>query len=413
MLRSKIFIMISQRILLMFISLMVFLVVLELSLRAAGYIYSNVSDNTKTRVISKKHNKEFTILCLGDSYTFGLGADKYNSYPAYLERILNEKFPARKYKVYNGGIIGNNSSTVALEDLQKHISEITPDLIIVMTGCNNAWLLSGRICLYLHKYNNGALIGTRLKKIGLVLERSKVYKLIRILFFRIKYSNVNKIIKDGLIDINQSNLREESISIENKGLTHMLLGAEFSNKKDYESAKKELKEAIKDPAFIHYVFNIEWAFSFLCRVTQGDGKELAKEVNDLKEIIKAQHGFSVYEKIKEILDMLLFLTEDMDIAREILRYDLIEIYKTANKNQINLVLQTYPCFVSGMNETIKSVSYEFNIPLVDNYTIFKENLLTHQEKDLFVPDGHCNAEGYKLVAKNVYDTLISHNLIPR
>lgn len=392
---------------------MALLVVLELSMRVAGYIYSNVSDNTKIRVISKKHKEEFAILCLGDSYTFGLGASKYNSYPAHLERILNEKFPARKYKVYNSGIIGNNSSTVALEDLQKHISEITPDLIIVMTGCNNAWLLSGKVCLYLHKYKNSTLIGTRLKRFGLVLERSKVYKLIRILFFRIKYRNVNKIIKDGFIDINQSDLKKEGISMENKGLEHMSLGVEFSNKKDYDSAKREFKEAIKDPTFIHHVFNIEWVFSFLCRVTQGDSKELAKEVNDLKEIIKAQYDFSVYEKIKEILDMLLFLTNDMDIAREILQSDLVKIYKIAKKNQIDLVLQTYPCFVSGMNETIKNVSQELNIPLVDNYTIFKENLLTHQEKDFFVPDGHCNAEGYRLVAKNVYDVLILHKLMPR
>lgn len=405
--------MISQRILLTFISLIAFLVVLELSMRVAGHIYSNTSDNTKMRIISKKHNEEFRILCLGDSYTFGLGANKYNSYPEHLERILNEKFPARKYKVYNGGFLGNNSSTVASEDLQKHISEIIPDLIIVMTGCNDVWLLSDRICLYLHKYQNSTFIGTGFKRLGLVLEQLKVYKLIRILFFRIKYHNVNKIIKDGLIDINQSNLGEERVSIENKGLAHMLLGVEFANKKDYGSAKREFKEAIKDPVFIHQVIHIEWIFSFLCRVTQGDSKELAKEVNDLEEIIKAQYDFSVYEKIKEIFDMLLFLISDMDIPRGILRYDLIKIYKIANKNHINLVLQTYPCFVSGMNETIKSVSCEFNIPLVDNYTIFKENLLTYQEKDLFVPDGHCNAEGYKLVAKNVYDTLISHNLIPR
>jgi lysophospholipase L1-like esterase len=53
-----------------------------------------------------------TILCLGDSVTYGYGVDDAHSYPADLERILNRNSPGR-YAVLNAGV---DAYPISLED---------------------------------------------------------------------------------------------------------------------------------------------------------------------------------------------------------------------------------------------------------------------------------------------------------
>lgn len=57
-------------------------------------------------------NGREVILCLGDSFTFGIGAEKGFSYPDQLSRILEARQCGR-YKVINSGIPGSNSSMIA------------------------------------------------------------------------------------------------------------------------------------------------------------------------------------------------------------------------------------------------------------------------------------------------------------
>jgi len=44
-----------------------------------------------------------TILCLGDSITYGYGVDDGHTFPAELQKALDAKFPGR-YQVLNGGV---------------------------------------------------------------------------------------------------------------------------------------------------------------------------------------------------------------------------------------------------------------------------------------------------------------------
>ncbi|MBL7196727.1 MAG: tetratricopeptide repeat protein [Candidatus Omnitrophica bacterium] len=125
----------KQKALLLFFGLILSFFVIELSLRIAGYIV-NSKEIRKHNLSMYSPEAPLKILCLGDSFTFGLGTGYDYSYPRQLERILKKNNPQKEIAVYNRGIPGQNSSEV-LKSLDKNFREINPDILIVMVGINN------------------------------------------------------------------------------------------------------------------------------------------------------------------------------------------------------------------------------------------------------------------------------------
>ena len=87
---------------------------------------------------TQQPNAPLTILCLGDSHTFGIGADAAHSYPRQLEGLLQAQWPAQAIRVVNAGVPGFNSSQV-LHRLEGHLREAQPDLVLVLVGLND-WI---------------------------------------------------------------------------------------------------------------------------------------------------------------------------------------------------------------------------------------------------------------------------------
>jgi lysophospholipase L1-like esterase len=81
---------------------------------------------------------EFTILCIGDSHTYGIGAPGPLSYPRQLANLLNGASKKTVYRVINAGVPGTNSSE-ALAALRKvYARNRRVDLVLVLTGGNNS-----------------------------------------------------------------------------------------------------------------------------------------------------------------------------------------------------------------------------------------------------------------------------------
>ncbi|MEI8217916.1 MAG: GDSL-type esterase/lipase family protein, partial [Elusimicrobiota bacterium] len=78
------------------------------------------------------------ILCVGDSFVYGLGAPKESSFPCQLERLLNSRQPEKRFRVVNGGVPAQNS-TQLLGRLRSTLKEVRPDMVIVLTGGANLW----------------------------------------------------------------------------------------------------------------------------------------------------------------------------------------------------------------------------------------------------------------------------------
>ena len=79
-----------------------------------------------------------TVLCIGDSYTYGLGASSTeHSYPMALQRLLRER-QAPAATVINAGWPGRNSREALLQ-LQGQLAEHRPRLVCVLIGLNDSW----------------------------------------------------------------------------------------------------------------------------------------------------------------------------------------------------------------------------------------------------------------------------------
>ncbi|MEN8161441.1 MAG: GDSL-type esterase/lipase family protein, partial [Myxococcota bacterium] len=90
-----------------------------------------------SRAVPAATSETYTILCLGDSHTYGAPLPRDESYPSQLQARLDAAFPG-DYRVINLGAPGANSAMVArhfAENVRRH----RPDLVILWVGVNNAW----------------------------------------------------------------------------------------------------------------------------------------------------------------------------------------------------------------------------------------------------------------------------------
>lgn len=85
-----------------------------------------------------------TVLCVGDSYTFGQGASNPGrSYPAELERLLRSRLDS-SWRVVNAGWPGHSSRDV-LQGLPRLLETSRPRLVYVLIGANDQWARPRRL----------------------------------------------------------------------------------------------------------------------------------------------------------------------------------------------------------------------------------------------------------------------------
>ena len=108
------------------------------------------------------------ILAVGDSHTYGAAIAAEQSYPAQLQRFLDERAPAR-FSVINLGIPGM-STTQVRRRLPANVARYAPDIVLVWCGANDFWNTS-------ELEGPGVRAATRLDALAL---RSRLYRLLRV-----------------------------------------------------------------------------------------------------------------------------------------------------------------------------------------------------------------------------------------
>jgi lysophospholipase L1-like esterase len=81
------------------------------------------------------NNGETNILCVGDSFTFGMGAAVGYSYPAQLQKMLDAD-GRRSFKVYNCGFSGWTSGKLA-SYLPGFLSRYRPNVVVLLIGASD------------------------------------------------------------------------------------------------------------------------------------------------------------------------------------------------------------------------------------------------------------------------------------
>jgi len=158
----------KQKVFLIFLGLFISVILLEVGLRLAGFIY--ISFQERVNRLSLQHKDDYVILCLGESTT-AFGGN--NSYPRQLENILNAADESKRFSVVNKGVPGTKTTGI-LATLDDNLKKYKPDLVVTMMGINDT---QGTIA-----YKNTAGV-----KAKLLLHNFRVYKLIRLLYEHITY----------------------------------------------------------------------------------------------------------------------------------------------------------------------------------------------------------------------------------
>lgn len=112
---------------------------LEIAIRIASFFYPHQYEPEKNQ--NKIYN--YTILTIGDSFTYGVLLDDRNdTYPKQLEYLLNGKTDTLMYRVINEGVPGINSQLIS-NRFEDNLQKYEPDLIILLVGVNNVWNNAG------------------------------------------------------------------------------------------------------------------------------------------------------------------------------------------------------------------------------------------------------------------------------
>ena len=114
------------------------LVLLELSLRAVGWVRLRSAGE---RAIERQEVDGLTFLCHGDSNVFGLFVAPEETYPARLAALLEEREPGR-HQIINLGFPGLDSAGL-VRRLRADLDAVQPDVLLLSIGANNQWAWTG------------------------------------------------------------------------------------------------------------------------------------------------------------------------------------------------------------------------------------------------------------------------------
>lgn len=92
---------------------------------------------------AEKPDDVFRIIALGSYHTFGLGVNDDETYPAQLERMLNQG-TAKNVEVWNGGKLAG-TAIIALAQMQNEILAYDPDLVILDYGFIDTLVLDDNV----------------------------------------------------------------------------------------------------------------------------------------------------------------------------------------------------------------------------------------------------------------------------
>lgn len=110
--------------------------------------YGDVPERTVEYAISSQgfRDREFEqpkpegsvrIALVGDSVTYGTGVALEDTLPKQLERLLQERFPARRFEVMNCGVFAHNT-TQQFAWYRFNIAQFEPDIVLVCTTIPDA-----------------------------------------------------------------------------------------------------------------------------------------------------------------------------------------------------------------------------------------------------------------------------------
>ncbi len=503
-----------------FFSLILFLGLLESGLRIAGYFYSldridsslaigshSIIREEEGENIKLLTKDDYSILCLGDSYTYAGNVSYSETYPANLQKIFADRDLSKKYSVINGGICEYNSKQV-LARLPSLIKKYKPDTVILLVGSSDrfnlagysfhekgikslfynlriykmfkivmlnlkakavTWKARGRVQLSDQKslgsvfgiddfpieQTRDNLITTYFDEMGLIDSYSEDQPLIEQAWY---YYNSGE--KQEAIRICEEALNFDSNSVEtlcnlayfyyyveekfrhsppyscldekkiqmaetvyNKAfqiepnsefisyhLAHFyyVVGEDHLYRHKYDLAVEFLLEAIKlDPSF--YV-----PYYLLARSQEFQSKYDANYIVELfRRMVKNNPGLKKNKLFVKYFSFFQNREAWEEGINKQLGHNLEGIINLCQKKSIKIIIQNYPYPYAAANKALKSIALEYSLSFVDNKAVFKPLVESKGWETYFhfYNGEHCSAEGYQIMAENVYSVFAGEGIL--
>ena len=369
-------------------------VVLELTLRLVGmWVEAQGSDH--------RAHRQRTILCVGDSYTWGVGATPDNTWPQALERLLNAQGTVR-YRVVNRGMAGSNS-THLLDRLQANIDDTDPDLVILLTGSANfLWTDYGSSAFprSVAGRAHNALHSVRLVRLGLLLSQQLApdFEALRVrLLFRPTYRLLQRTPAQAYLEawdlMKRERFRAALVLLEKlkeiegeQAEARILETQAWMCLGDRHRAVQALARAqVLGPSR-----------PWLASLIEMFRRHLDGRVDILLSAPAYDLGFGHLRAIRST-----GLEESCRPVLDWMRRDMRAIMGILQRNRLRVLLLSYPNQAASL--AMEEASRTYGLPLVDIEGAFRD--LPHRA-DYFVSDGHCNDAGYQLMARTMLPTVL-------
>lgn len=402
------------------------LILIEFSLRAAGRIYYSVSMNKEQKVIEYEKNqlKEvenryvvspedknlLRIVCLGDSWTFGSGAAAGYSYPAQLQKLFNKE-NVIKYKVYNLGIPGNYSAKI-LRYLPGVFNKYKPNIVIIFTGLNDlnnyrqsdsANLLSWPKGLY--SRFSSMILDLRVCKLirygldGLMQKTRTLRKHTAPINEKIRFESIQLIrtgydlYTAGKFKLGEAYFKKALMIDPGNEEACLRLGHLFQSIGQYAESLTYYQKVIDINPYTEFRAEL---YEFLFHTYQQQ-THLSSEIN--KKIIYLAKRIPSDDTFKNPGAPFII---DRNVTMINLGNNLIKIIDFVRSRKAVPILQTYNGSRPYINDFIINFSEKHNVLLIDNREILRE---ASDTESLFTLDEHPNEKGYVLIAENIYNLL--------
>ncbi len=429
----------KNRIIALSVGVTVCLLVTEIALRILGAIYAHIS----TRDGEIRKSAGYTILCVGDSFTFGLGAPRTESYPAQLERLLNAENPDKPFVVINRGRPGQNSAQL-LAALDRDLKETMPDLVLVMAGGPNLWNYWG---YQSYKQRSGFVAF-----LYDTAYRIRLFKLIKLLYGEVSTQMSLDAPRERTSEPSEPAARpmhdEYSESVElspaliataeatRDGELCLKISRAYMDMGDHKEALKWLEKGKPiDPMPIeHYLLrgmahrlmmNFDQALYWFKGALTHPGSR-PDVYHPLAEVYavsgKKNEAIAFFEKesalhpsAKDFLTMFASQSEKglLGEVKKWVEDTLDDVIALCRQIDADIIIQGYPLPFEynrkqlTFDDTLQTVADKYGLLFVDHGPVFSERLQGGTFRDIYLaPDGHPNTRGYGIMAASIHRTLM-------
>ena len=401
------------------------------------YLHANKLANTYQAPI---------ILCVGNSFTLGVGAPRGESYPDHLQKMVSTDPFKKKFQVINLGR-GAFNTTLVLENLETWLTQYQPRYVLFQVGEPNSW----------NRYGNERFLGIETHPVKEFLQKfSATYRYFSYLRNMKNAENSH----DG-----DFNFAKENVILKSKDGPSFQAAKDLSmncyisdwqkeakenlkHSKDYYNLEQHIKNAelaFKDfpeiPASARVLYHLQLSckndfkatLPYLEKLIELEPeKKMLHLLNTYTTLNSSSYSASNQSKDKE--DFLIFLqtnypkyipllTEQISPRiNDWIRSDLKKMIQLTYQANAQPIILNYPPRPSNeprdVDGLLRTFAFQENIPFIDIEKYFNQiwEQGTYKKEELHemkmgIPVEHLNGEGYKKLAEKVYQEMLRLNYL--